>query len=178
MIGTLLFHLDPPQSSGKPASVRWGGKLYYQRQRDLAYNYVLGADRVPIPPAHTHTRPRVLIIEKPVLEPRRFANTGSVLPALQARFPNVEFLPMFLEDLSARDQLKMLSETTILVSTSGSASMRLIYLPTGAHAIITSYPIVKTITKEVATEQQRLWGMVRSPASITGCRGLTVMYLQ
>ena len=91
-------------------------------------------------------------------------NTAAVLPALKARFPNVEFLPMFLEKLSARDQLKILSETTILISTSGSASMRLIYLPTGAHAIITSFPIVETISHHVAIEQHRLWGKVRSLA--------------
>ena len=53
-IGTLLFHLDPPQDPSLPASVRWGGSMHYQRQRDLAYNYELGAKRVPISPAHAH----------------------------------------------------------------------------------------------------------------------------
>lgn len=126
-----------PGDDGLPSQLR-GLPCTHDRwmmMRDTAY----GIARVKHVPA-AQQKARVLFLEHLPDERRAVLNMPEVLDALHQRFAdiNVDSIPM--STMSADQQLRELSSTTILISNVGSASFRMVYLPTGAQVILIGSP--------------------------------------
>ncbi|XRB17663.1 glycosyltransferase [Pseudoscourfieldia marina] len=71
---------------------------------------------------------------------RRIGNADSVKDWLIGEFPNIPVDIVSFQGMTWREQVTILSKTSILITPSGSVSFRLLFLPKGAHAIIIGWP--------------------------------------
>jgi len=80
---------------------------------------------------------RVLILARSSADKRTILNVPTLVDALRARFAGrVDVRSSKLRYLSARAQLRHLASVSVLITTVGSASFRMLYLPAGAHVIL------------------------------------------
>ena len=91
--------------------------------------------------------PSVVILDKKggkggssLLGERRILNIDEVLQWIQDEFPGVQAKKVNFQPLSWASQLRILSETTILISPFGSVGFRALFLRKGAQAIILGLP--------------------------------------
>lgn len=71
---------------------------------------------------------------------RRILNIDEVLGWIQDEFPGIQIKKVNFQPLSWASQLRILSETTILISPFGSVGFRALFLRKGAQAIILGLP--------------------------------------
>ena len=87
--------------------------------------------------------PRVLVLNGRTGDKRGLLNVRNVADTLRAAFPEAHVSVRTIADLTARQQLEELSETTVLVSNIGSRSFRLALLRDGASAVLIGPPQVR-----------------------------------
>lgn len=86
-------------------------------------------------------RPKVLIIDGVEGEKRRFQeDLSSMVPALRAEFPDAQIELVKISQLPGEEQMQLLSETTVLVTSVGSRSYWMMYLPDGAQVVLVGPP--------------------------------------
>jgi hypothetical protein len=115
------FREDPPLTQQKCSRERW------QPLRELAYER-MGVQHTP---AALQGVPRITLLDAPG-ERRAVLNAATAADALRARFPSADVRLVVMRELSAEQQLHVLSQTSVFVSNIGSRSFRLLYLPDGA----------------------------------------------
>eukprot|EP00892_Ulva_mutabilis_P004473 jgi/Ulvmu1/2398/UM131_0010.1 len=107
----------------------------WRSMRALAY----GNNGVPHVPAAS-LKPLVVLLDGHENERRQFENGEAMAEELQRELPGVEVQWLVISALTSKEQIELLARTTVLVSTIGSRSFRLVYLPDGAQMIIVSPP--------------------------------------
>ena len=88
-------------------------------------------------------RPRVVLLGRNEFDKRHILNADSLVTELRAALPGVAVDRVVFQDLSPTEQLRELAATTVLVSTIGSASFRLVFLPDGAAMVSVGAPLVR-----------------------------------
>jgi len=72
---------------------------------------------------------------------RRISNIDEVLKWIAEEFPGIRVQKINFQPLTWASQLRILSETTILISPFGSVSFRALFLRRGSHVIILGLPV-------------------------------------
>eukprot|EP00892_Ulva_mutabilis_P006235 jgi/Ulvmu1/3984/UM183_0003.1 len=108
----------------------------FANMRELAYrNHGLQV------PSVADLEPFVLILDGQPRDKRHFTNADVVIPKLQKAFPGVRMEHVIISAHPLEEQLeRYLSKATVVVSSIGSRSFRLIYLPNGATTILVGPP--------------------------------------
>jgi Glycosyltransferase 61 len=65
-------------------------------------------------------------------EARLIVNEDDIAAAMRTRFPDVEVVLLSMRDLTPEQQLQELSTATVMISTLGSKSFRMVLMPDGA----------------------------------------------
>jgi hypothetical protein len=94
-------------------------------------------------PAPLLAIPRILLLGRTAKESRRFLNVPEAILGLRSRFPGVRVEYAEMMDMTPEEQMHTLATTSVLITTVGSASFRLIYLPDGATTILMGAPVVR-----------------------------------
>lgn len=100
------------------------------------------------PQALTRARPLILLNDKRFTDKdgtlqddrRMLLDIEALSRQLAAAFPHADVLPVRLRDLGMPDQLRLMAATRVFVTTSGSSSQPLVFMPRGATAIVVGQP--------------------------------------
>lgn len=105
-------------------------------QQQIAYG------NAGIVPRTVHQLPRIKVLfgDKKMADKRRIVNIPETVEHLRIQFPGVEVKTLIMSALDSQEQLEELSTTTVFITSIGSSSFRLIYLPEGAHTILVGAP--------------------------------------
>jgi Glycosyltransferase 61 len=100
--------------------------------------HAYAAASLPLRAAADLEGPRVVILggnpASGVPDVRQILNERALVASLRVRLPGVDIDVVEMGDLSVAQQLEEISRTTVLVSTLGSKSFRMVMLPDGAQA--------------------------------------------
>jgi hypothetical protein len=123
-----VFHRDH-----NPSETNFEVILKSFRDRILACN---GLDPEHIPKAH-----HIIITKKEMNNyyERYINNTADVASWIKEKYPNVKLDIVDWDRLSIHDQLKLMTETTLLIAPIGGISSFAPFLPRGAHAIFMDF---------------------------------------
>ena len=108
--------------------------------------------------------PRVVVLGRSEKESRRFIDAAATVAALQRALPEAAVEYVELMEASPEEQMALLSRTSVLVTTVGSASFRLLFLPDGAAVVLVGAPLVRarqpprSIASTLAVSAQRAPG--------------------
>lgn len=87
--------------------------------------------------------PRVVVLGRSEKESRRFIDAAATVAALRSAFPDAQVEYVELMEASPEEQVQLLARTSVLVTTVGSASFRLLFLPDGASVVLVGAPLVR-----------------------------------
>jgi hypothetical protein len=115
----------------------------FQPMREIAYSQV-GIQHIAV---RHQPQLKVTYLDTMPGERRSILNLHKLVDAMQHRFPTVKMNVMQPRLMSADEQTRQLSETSILVSNIGSRSFRLIFLPDGARVLFIGAPEIAATEK-------------------------------
>ena len=124
--------------------IGWGslpcqGAHHWLGLRDLAYKRAGVIAR----PASSLSPAQVTILQAAPHEPRQLTGMADKVAQLEQLLPGVQVVLSEMTGLDPKEQLSILANTTVLVSTVGSRGFRLVLLPSGAQTIIIGAPEAK-----------------------------------
>jgi hypothetical protein len=108
----------------------------FQPMRDVAFSQA-GIQHIAV---RHQPKIKVTYLDTQPGERRTIVNLHELVAAMQRRFPAVKMNIMLPQSMAAEEQMRELSDTTILVSNVGSRSFRLVFLPDGGRALLVGAP--------------------------------------
>ncbi|KAF8056745.1 POMGNT2 [Scenedesmus sp. PABB004] len=134
-------------NSGHPQAAQYAsGPSFFSSRNWWAFRaYALELAGVVEDNSAHHTRPRDLVLlndkrHGSEADRRMIMDIEQVAANLSAALPSAEVAAVRIRDLAWPDQLRVLTRTSVFITTQGSSAFRLIFLPRGAVCVMVGAP--------------------------------------